>query len=203
MSAFPISELYEFAPDLGLPASSLPNPLIEQGAMNEAEFIDLRLSPQRSRVGVLFDIRWCEFEGSNAALAVLTGVGKVAWSNDAGRQYPWYSTRGYWTSTIGDYSPPPPPGSEDMWAKGADPPEIASHPKTKPSLNQSPEYILTFDWLSVSGLTARIYIGHIDGLDGAPPDMTELTDAEIIAGFPQWSSVLDVCAQYSYPDEHR
>jgi hypothetical protein len=61
-----------------------------------------------------------------------------------------------------------------------------------------PEYVLTFDWLSVSGLAARLYLGRIDGLDGAPPDMTELSDAEIIAGFPQWSSVIEVHEYYTY-----
>ena len=85
----------------------------------------------------------------------------------------------------------------DTWAKDADH-GTAVHPTTVPAVEKLPEYVLRFDWLSISGLSARIYIGHIDGLDGAPPDMTELPDAEIIAGFPQWSSVMDVREYYRY-----
>jgi hypothetical protein len=198
MSVYSINELYESTPDVGLTASSRVNPLIEQGALNEAEFIDMRLSPQRSRVGVIFDVRWCDFERSNAALVVLTGVGRVTWSNDASRQHPWYSTRGYWTPTTSEFSPPVTPESRDRWAKDVDRPETASYLKTVPAL-KLPEYILGFDWLSLSGLAARIYIGHIDGLDGTPPDMTELSDAKIIAGFPQWSSVMEVREHYTHP----
>jgi hypothetical protein len=88
VNRYSINELYEFAPDVGSTAAPRRNPLIEQGALNEAEFIDMRVSPQRSRAGVIFDIRWCDFEGSNAALVVLTGIGKIVWSNDANRQQP-------------------------------------------------------------------------------------------------------------------
>jgi hypothetical protein len=198
MSAYAITELYEFTPDIGLTGSSRPNPLTEQGALNEAEFIDMRLSPQRSRVGAIFDIRWCDFEKSNTALVVLTGVRKVAWSNDASRQHPWYSTRGYWTPTTSEFFPAIMPNDEDMWAKDADRPETTAHPTTTPAAKKLPEYVLRFDRLALSGLAARIYIGHIDGLDGAPPDMTDLSDAEIIAGFPQWSSVMEVNDHYTY-----
>jgi hypothetical protein len=198
MRAYSINELYEFTPDVGLTRSSKRNPLTEQGALNEAEFIDMRLSPQRSRVGALFDIRWCDFEKSNTALLVLTGVGNVAWSNDARRQLPWYSTRGYWVPSTAEFSPSMASNDADPWAKDADQPETATHPTTMPVVEKLPEYVLRFDWLSLSGLAARIYIGHIDGLTGAPPDMTELSDAEIIAGFPQWSSVMEVHEYYTY-----
>ncbi|MCV7198468.1 hypothetical protein [Mycobacterium angelicum] len=203
MPDYPINELYEFTPDVGLTISSRPNPLIEQGALNEAEFIDMRLSPQRSRAGVIFDIRWCNFKGSNTALVVLTGVGKATWLNDASRRYPWYSTRGYWTPTASESSQPMIPDHEDMWANDAD--ELAAaYLTTAPPTEKTAEYILQFDWLSLSGLTARIYIGHVEGLDGAPPNMTELSDAEIIAGFPRWSSVLQVRDHYMYtPNDGR
>ncbi|KAA1247774.1 hypothetical protein F0Q45_22260 [Mycobacterium simiae] len=198
MSAYSINELYEFTPGVELTTSSRPNPLIEQGALNEAEFIDMRLSPQRSRVGVIFDVRWCDFERSNAALVVLTGAGMIAWSNDASRQHRWYSTRGYWTPTTSEFASPITPNDGDVWAKDADRSETAAYPTTLPGAKKLPEYTLRFDWLSLSGLTARIYIGHVEGLDGAPPDMTELSDAEIIAGFPQWSSVMQVNEHYTY-----
>ena len=198
MSAYSISELYEFTPDVGLTRSSRPNPLTTQGALNEAEFIDMRLSPQRSRVGAIFDIRWCDFEKSNTALVVLTGVGNVAWSNDARRHHPWYSTRGYWMPSTSEFLPPVTSNDADTWAKDADHTETAVHPKIMPLVRKLPEYVLRFDWLSLSGLAAQIYIGHIDGLDGTPPDMTELSDAEIIAGFPQWSSAMDVHEHYAH-----
>ena len=198
MSAYSISELYEFSPDVGLTGSSRLNPLTEQGALDEAEFIDMRLSPQRSRVGALFDVRWCDFERSNTALVVLTGVRNIAWSNDAGRQHLWHSTRGYWTPTMSEFFPPIASNDGDMWAKDADRPETVAHSTTTPAAKKLPEYVLSFDRLTLSGLATRIYIGHIDGLDGAPPDMTELADAEIIAGFPQWSSVMEVNGYYTY-----
>jgi hypothetical protein len=62
----------------------------------------------------------------------------------------------------------------------------------------SPEYILEFGSLSVSSLKVQIYIGHIDVLGMGIPDMTELSDTEIIAGFPQWSSQMEVREYYSY-----
>jgi hypothetical protein len=103
-SAHSINELYEVAPDVGSTTSSRPNPLIGNGALNEAEFIDMRLSPQRSRAGVIVDIRWCDSANSNVALVVLTGLGKVAWSNDGNsRRHKWYSTRGYWTPTTSEF----------------------------------------------------------------------------------------------------
>ncbi|MGV7360501.1 hypothetical protein LAUMK4_03009 [Mycobacterium persicum] len=198
MNAYSIRELYEFAPEVMLTTASRANPLIEQGALNEAEFIDMRLSPQRSRAGVIFDIRWSGFEDSNTALVVVTGVGKVAWSNDASRQYPWYSTRGYWTPTTSNSPPLIAPNGGDIWARDADRPGTVADPRAMPAIEKLTEYVLNFDWLSLSGLTARIYIGHVDGLGGAPPDMTEFSDAEIIAGFPQWESVMEVREQYTY-----
>jgi hypothetical protein len=201
MSSHSINELYEFTPDVGSRTSSRLNPLVEDSALNEAEFIDMRLSPQRSRVGIIFDIQWCHFEGANAALAVLAGVGKVAWSNDASRrQRPWYSTRGYWTPTAFESYPPIASDGRVTWAEDAVGPEAPGALTTTPAIKKLSEYVLGFDELSVSGLRAQIYIGHIDGLDGAPPDMTELSDAEIIAGFPRWSSVMEVREHYKYPD---
>lgn len=200
MSSYLINELYEFTPDVGLRASSRLNPLVEDGALNEAEFIDMRLSPQRSRVGIIFDIQWCHFEESNAALVVLTGVGKTAWSNDSiRRQRPWYSTRGYWTPTTSEWYPRASDG-RIAWAEDAVDPETAAALTATPVVEALPEHVLGFGGLSVSALSAQIYIGHIGGLDGAPPDMTELSDAEIIAGFPQWSSVMEVREHYKYPD---
>ena len=64
----------------------------------------------------------------------------------------------------------------------------------------SSDYVLKFGSLTVSALRAQIYIGHVSGLDGAKPDMGELSDAEIITGFPQWSSVMEIRELYVYPD---
>jgi hypothetical protein len=189
-----INELYEFTPDVQI-AGSKVNPLVTTGALNEAEFIDLRLSPQRSRVGIIFDVRWCDFEGSNTALVVLTGAGKISWANGDNRQRPWYSTRGYWAPATSEWHPPTTAGNGQIWAKDLDDADdaVASLP------TMLSEYVLGFDWLSASGLSAQIYLGHIDGLDGAAPDMSELSDAEIIAGYPQWSSMMEVREQYIYP----
>jgi hypothetical protein len=74
--------------------------------VNEAEFIEFRFSAQRSRVGIFFDVRGLGFEGSKAALVVLTGVGKVSWSNDELRQYPWRARRGDWEPAISSWVKP-------------------------------------------------------------------------------------------------
>lgn len=199
MNPYPIQELYEFTPDVGLTASSRFNPLTAEGALNEAEFIDMRLSPQRSRTGVLFDVRGIGFEGSNTALVVLTGVGKSVWSNDDTRQHPWHARRGDWAPTTSVWTKPAQSWTvgSDLWAVDASHVAVAAPAVEN---NKLPEYILDFGSLTVSGLTARIYLGHVEGLDEAPPDMTELADNEIIAGFPQWSSLMTVREHYVFPD---
>ncbi|BBZ12618.1 hypothetical protein [Mycobacterium branderi] len=204
MSHYSINELYEFAPKVELRASSRLNPLTEEGALNEAEFIDMRLSPQRSRAGVLLDIRGIGFEGSNTALLVLTGVGKAGWTSDDTRQHPWYARRGDWTPTTSVWNKPAQPwtAGSPLWAHDAvDASHVATAapPIDKPANNKLPEYIVGFGSLAVSALSAQIYLGHVDGLGEAPPDMTELSDAEIIAGFPQWSSIMEVREHYVYP----
>ncbi|OBF04186.1 hypothetical protein A5730_20465 [Mycobacterium sp. ACS4054] len=194
MSLHPVGQLYEFTPEVQ-PTFSRRNPLVFVGALDEAEFIDMRLSPQRSRVGVLCAIQWCrDFAGSNVALVVLNGVGSVSWSNDdQWRQRPWHAQYGDWGPKRSAGAPFPAwsAGNDDSWAVDASsPPEPAG---------AAPGYLLQFGRLSVSGQAARIYIGHIEGLGEAPPDMGELSDAEIIAGFPQWSSVMEVREYYTYP----
>jgi hypothetical protein len=77
-SAYSINELYEVAPDVALTTSSRPNPLIDNGALNEAEFIDMRLSPQPSRAGVIFDIRWCDFANSNGEASIVEQLDQLA-----------------------------------------------------------------------------------------------------------------------------
>lgn len=198
MSAYSINELYELTPRIRLRGLSQLNPLTEQGALDEAEFIDMRLSSQRSRAGVLFDVRWCNFENSNTAMVVLTGVRNIAWSNDTTWHHPWYSMRGHWTPTTSEFSASIPPDRDPAWANDADCHETTAYPTATPAIMKVPEYVLNFERLSVTGLAAQICIGNIDGLDGAPPDMTELSDAEIIAGFPQWSSVMEVHDHYTY-----
>jgi hypothetical protein len=199
VSSYSINELYEFTPDVPI-RGQRANPLPMPGALNEAEFIDLRLSPQRSRAGMIFDVKWCDFEGSNTALVVLTSVGKITWVNGDNRQRPWYSTRGNWVPATSGWYPPTTAGSGQAWAKDLDEPDDALASMTLPTIHKLSEYVLGFDWLSASGLSAQIYLGHIDGLDGAAPDMSELSDAEIIAGYPQWSSVMKVREHYVYPE---
>ncbi|GAB4920399.1 MULTISPECIES: hypothetical protein [Mycobacterium avium complex (MAC)] len=210
MNFYPVSELYEFTPDVESKSSLHRNPLTITGALNDAEFIDMRLSPQRSRVGILCDIQWCcGFEGSNTALVVVTGVGNVVWSNDdAARQRPWHARYANWEPIGSAGAGPPFPqwNSSDEDMRALDASDSSRQGKglnssaSSAGLNPSglAEYILKFGRLSVSGLGASIYIGHIEGIDGAPPDMGELSDAEIIAGFPQWSSIMEVRESYSY-----
>jgi hypothetical protein len=212
MNSYSVSQLYEFTPEVAWEKALRRNPLVFVGALDEAEFIDMRLSPQRSRVGILCDIRWCrDFEGSNTALVVLTGVGNVSWSNDdQARQRPWHAQYGDWEpKRYAQVGPPFPPwiaGGGDTWALPAS--ETLTSPEAvgTPSIPEGTRdrglasYILDFGRVSVSGLAAQIYLGNIEGLDGAPPDMGELSDGEIVAGFPQWSSVMEVREHHMYPE---
>jgi hypothetical protein len=98
---------------------------------------------------------------------------------------------------------------QEWWRKGADLWALdaagasakTSAPTTTPDAtdNAMPEYILHFEWLTVSALGAEMYLGYVEGMDGPPPNMGE-ESAELIAGFPQWSSVLIVREHYSYPE---
>ena len=210
MNSYHVGQLYESTPKVDVGISTKGNPLTEVGALNEAEFIDMRLSPQRSRVGIIFDTRLCgDFEGSNAALVVLIGTEKASWTNDdRSRRHPWYAQYGSLTPRISVRTDGPSlsriTDKHDMWARDAldatdntGAPLSTSHGAEKRSVA---EYTLVFGRLSVTALSAQIYVGHIDGLDGAIPDMSELSDAEIIAGYPQWSSVMEVREHYIYPD---
>jgi hypothetical protein len=206
MNFYPVSHLYEFTPEAK--SGQRRNPLSHVGALDQAEFIDMRVSAQRSRAGILCDIQWCkDFEGSNTALVVLIGIEKLVWTNDdSKRQRSWHTQYGDWKpKTSGSSKPALRPasgdGGEDTWARdaalGPHDAEIAS---TADEVAAQSRYVLEFGRLSVSALRAHLYVGHIQGLDGPPPDMGVLSDAEIIAGFPQWSSVLDVREHYVYPD---
>lgn len=118
---------------------------------------------------------------------------------------PWHARYAGWQPEIHPWTGHPLPpwfgGRDHVWALDAEEPSAASAPTGSDNENELVhEYILDFERLSVSALSAQIYIGHVDGMDGAPPDMTELSDAEIIAGFPQWSSVMGVHEHYVYPE---
>lgn len=210
MNLYPVSHLYEFMPEVEV-TSRRPNPLGIVGALNDAEFIDMRISPQRSRAGILCDIKWCaDFEGANTALVVLLGIGSIFWSNDEkSRQLPWHARYVTWEpqTATGNGLPSTPLAVEsahDQWA--LDVPNIPQAaatvaPTSAPAATEDgerEEYKLQLGRLSVSALGAALYIGHVDGLDGAPPDMTELGDAEIIVGYPQWSSIIKVREFYAY-----
>lgn len=210
MKSFSIRQLFESTPRIEALNAIQRNPLAFKGALNEAEFIDMRLSPQRSRVGILYDIRWCQnFKGSNTALVVMTSVGKVLWTNDEqARQRPWHACYGNWLPKRLNRTEPLFPlwTSEDAQLWASDPETATTQteaPASSPNagheaVDPQGDYVLEFGQLSVSGLSAQIYIGHVAGMDGAPPDMGELSDLEIINGFPQWSSLLEVAEHHIY-----
>lgn len=108
MKSYSIRELYEFTPDVESGSFERLNPLNEKGSLNAAEFIDMRLSTQRSRVGIIFDIRGLSFGDSNTALLVLTGVGNARWDNER-REHSWTARRGNWEPTT-SLRPKPQPG---------------------------------------------------------------------------------------------
>ncbi|WP_152990327.1 hypothetical protein [Sphaerimonospora mesophila] len=48
--------------------------------------------------------------------------------------------------------------------------------------------------LAIKGRAARYLVGNIEGGDLPPPDFTESTDEEILAGFATWRSLIEVAA---------
>ena len=208
MNSYLVGQLYESTPKLDLGTSREWNPLTEVGSLNEAEFIDMRLTPQRSRLGIIFDTRLCgDFEGSNAALVVLSQARNVSWANTGSGQHPWRAQYGSMyprTSGRNEASSSWITNTNDMWALDASgAANQASDPlSTSHGVQDGPlrEYTLEFGSLLVTASRAQMYVGHIEGLDGAIPDMSELSDAEIIAGYPQWSSLMEVREHYVHPD---
>lgn len=202
MNDYYVGQLYETTPKFGF-ASGQKDPEFYIEALDESECIDVRISLQRSRAGMLLDTRFCGgLRGANAALVVLTGVGQVSWQNDGElREHPWHARYGKlsleksaWVkagTTLATAR------DDHLWALDVDNPAtalsagaVSATPGQKHQ--QMPEYVVTFGSLLVSALRVLIYVGHIDDLDSAPPDMTELSDEHIIAGFAQWSSVMSV-----------
>src|SRR5262245_35483636 len=80
MNSYSIDDLYAFTPTVEPSSFERLNPLTETGSLDEAELIDVRLSAQRLRGGMILDLgpSLC-FRGPNTALVVLTSVGKVSW----------------------------------------------------------------------------------------------------------------------------
>lgn len=202
MGGSSINELYEFAPEFFPGPDSLRNPLTEFGALGESEFIDLRLSAQRSRVGVIIDVRGLGFGMSNTALLVLSGVGNIAWFNND-RQLPWQARRGGWEPATAVWTQRAAERitNAGQWASDAqnfddDAAASVAHEAAK---DEVPEYVLRFESLTVSCLSAQIYLGQVNGMDGPPPDMGEMSDRELIAGFPQWSSIMAVHQHHKFP----
>lgn len=234
MNSYSISELYEFAPDIESRPSNGPNVLTEKGSLNGAEFIEIRISAQRSRVGIIFDIRGLSFDGSNTAVLVLTGVGNVSWSDERS-QNSWTARPGNWEPTSVLRPKPSPPSLADgtAWAqrgelramdvaeqlsasaiesteskRALDGGTMATDARSTTSQpiaegDTAAEYILCrtglYDRLAVSAHHARIYVGHVDGMDGPCPDMRQQSNALSTAYSPQWSSVMVVHEHYSYP----
>lgn len=105
---------------------------------------------------------------------VLTGVGNVSWHNRDGHLWGAHS----WGGCPVDWEPTITAEEYTLRIPG-----------------------IMFGALTVSATRAEIYVGNIEELDGQQiPDMTEESDAAIIAGFPQWSSVMTIREHYRYPE---
>lgn len=176
MNSYSINKLYELTPDVDSPPTDLPNPLTEVESLREAELVDIRLAAQRARVGLLFDLRgalgFSKPSDPNAGLVVLTSVSGVDWSDTEGLQHApdrWMSRWGDWEPSVGD-------GAYTIRTGGA------TH------------------MLTVTAARAEIYLGSIEDLDQRPvPDTAKESAADIIAGFPQWSSTMLVTEHHRYP----
>jgi hypothetical protein len=207
MTRYSINELYEFTPEVESGSVERLNPLAGKGALNAAEFVDMQIAAQRSRAGIIFDIRGLSFDGSNTALLVLTGVGNAGWDDEMSEQYAWTARPGNWEPSTSQRAIPP------KWVYSGPARDAPLTPVTavdtttpqhKPEESMLTEYTLSraglWDRLTVSGLHAEMYIGHVEGMDGSPPDMGQASNADIIAGFPQWSSMMTIREHYRYPE---
>jgi transcription elongation factor Elf1 len=171
MDSYSINELYACTPEVEKGPLERLNPLTTEDSMNEAELVSVRLSAQHSRVGILL-YGSLHFRGVNTALVVLTDVRNLRWRNHENHRW-----------------------SPRTWGECY----TAWEPSTAAGL-----YTLRIPCLghvSVSASRAQMYVGTIEELDERPyPDMSEESDAAIIAGFPQWSSVMTIHEHYHYPE---
>ena len=177
MNSYSIDDLYAFTPEVETDSFERLNPLTDNGSLTEAEIVDVRLSAQRSRVGIIVDLRSAlYFAAPNAALVVLTGVTDVSWHNRDSHvwgPHSWGAFYASWepTATAADYT---------LKVPG----------------------ITVGAILTVSAASVQMYVGKIAELhdDRPVPNMSEEADADIIAGFPQWSSEMAVHEHYRYPE---
>lgn len=177
MTSLSINQLYESMPEVETDSFERLNPLTDNGSLTEAEIVDVRLSAQCSRAGIIVDLRSSlHFVGPNVALVVLTGVSKVSWGNR----------------------------DSHLWGPNSWGPFYASWEPTAAGSEYTLEIpgITVGAVLTVSATGAQMYVGNIEELyDDSPiPDMSKESDAVIIAGYPRWLSVMTVREHYRYPE---
>jgi hypothetical protein len=133
--------------------------LTEEGALQEAQLVDVSFDPTRQRVGLLFDLRQAlQLRRANTALLIFDGVREIRWAST-----PRLTLRTAWT-VVGSV------------------PEI--HDGTiRLSLFFAPDA----EGILVARAGA-FYVGDVPALPTAPPDFVNDSDEAIAAAMPTMQS---------------
>lgn len=134
--------------------------LTEEGALQEAALVDVRFDVIELAVGLLFDLRVAlQLREGNVGLVIARGVQHLEWVRHHQR-----------------------PGRIWHAVTGSVPDNRDGHFGLRLGLVPDAE-------LRVAAQAAEFYVGDVPGLDEAPPDFVQDSDAVIRAGIPSWDSI--------------
>jgi hypothetical protein len=146
---------FELAQPVRLPEM---NPLAEEGALQEAQLLDVRFDAVRSTVGILFDLRLAlQLREANTGALIAGGVRALAWTAEARS-----TTRTAWT--VGN-----------------------SLPYVRDKLFELSIGLWPNAQLSLISESAVFYLGDIVGL-GRIPDYVDDDEATIYSQLAGWRS---------------
>jgi hypothetical protein len=137
------------------------DPLTEKGALQEAALVDVRLNVVESWVAVLFDLRMAlQLRTGNVGLLIAREVQRVDWADGRLTGFP------------------------RIWhaVTGSDPDNRHGRFGLRLGFASNAELV-------IDALAAEFYVGDVPGLDEAPPDFMQDTEAVIQAGMPGWESI--------------
>jgi len=135
------------------------NPFLDNGALQEAALLDVRLDWMRSRAWLLFDCKGAlQIRAGNTAVLVVHRVSLF--------------------SLIAHSTP----------RKATYPSVVAWEPSVIGGRLTLDAGLLPATELAIIGAGGEFFVGDVPGMDAAPPDLTEAGDDEITAGFATWSS---------------
>ncbi len=136
------------------------DPLTEEGALQEAALVDMRLIAAESILAVLFDLRMAlQLRMGNTAILVARGVRELEWGAGAGVRLPriWYAV-------------------------------VGSAPDTRDGRFALTIGLAPDAELRLVAAGAEFFVGDVPHLNETPPDFTVAGAEEIAGGIPSWES---------------